>query len=106
MGPRQVQAIANRMKQVVHVVWCIAAPPGVHTRRPHMGAVAKSRKAGAPQQCDPTRGEMFTDADLVVAAALDNDGRTTALDDAKGGGEAGWASAQNQDRLALLSPYH
>ena len=44
---------------------------------------------------------MFTDTDLVVAAALDNDSRTTALDDAKGGREPGRAAAQNQDRLAL-----
>jgi len=49
---------------------------------------------------------MFTDTDVVVAAALDNDGRTTAFDDAKGGGKRGGTSAQNQDCLTLLSRRH
>jgi hypothetical protein len=49
---------------------------------------------------------MFTNPALVVAAALDNGGRTTAFDDAKGSGEPGWASAQNQDCRVLLTRRH
>ena len=62
MGPRQIQAIANRMEQVVHVVGYITAPPGVHARTPQVGVVASPEKPAyrtsatpAGGRCSPTR---------------------------------------------------
>jgi hypothetical protein len=42
---------------------------------------------------------MFTDADLVITAALDNHRGAAAFDDAQGGSESGRAPAQDQYRL-------
>jgi hypothetical protein len=70
-----------------------------------MGVASPDSEKPAPA-AEPRRREMFASPILVAAAALDNGGRITALDNAKGSGEPGWASAQNQDSRVLLTRHH
>jgi hypothetical protein len=71
-----------------------------------VGVVAKSTQTRDSRQGDPIRGQVFANTELIVAAALDNEGRTTAFDDVEGGSEPGRASTQDQDGLALLRRPH